>query len=198
MTEDNAARDRGNSRFPDLIEQAGAQLLTGDGFFRELLNVLPAAVYATDASGSVIYYNDAAADIRGYRPELGKTKWCGSWRLFWPDGRELPHDQCPMAVAVRERQAVRGLEAVVERPDGSRVSLIPYPTPFFDESGNFLGAVNLMVDITERKRSDELTQRLAHEAEHRTRNILATVAATVQLSQSDTPDGLKQAIRGRI
>jgi two-component sensor histidine kinase len=118
--------------------------------------------------------------------------------LFWPDGRELPHDQCPMAAAVRDRQVIRGIEAVVERPDGSRVSLIPHPTPFFDESGTFLGAVNLMVDITERKRSEELTQRLAQEAEHRTRNILATVAATVQLSSSETTDGLKEAIHGRI
>ncbi len=199
MTNETAASgvDRRNSHFADLIGRAGSLLLQGDNFFRELVNVLPAAVYAIDASGSVVYYNEAAADIWGYRPELGKTKWCGSRRIFWPDGRELPHDQCLMAVAVRDRQVIRGVEAVVERPDGSRVSLIPHPTPFFDESGIFLGAVNLMVDITERKRS-ELTQRLAQEAEHRTRNILATVAATVQLSNSETTDGLKAAIHGRI
>lgn len=200
MTDETAASngDRRNPPFADLIARTGAQVLQGDDFFRELLNALPAAVYATDPSGNVIYYNSAAADIWGHRPELGKTKWCGSWRLFWPDGRELPHEECPMAVAVRDRQAVRDLEAVVERPDGSRVSLIPHPTPFFDEAGEFLGAVNLMVDITERKRAEELTERLAQEAQHRSRNILAVVGAVVTVSRAETAEGLKQAIHGRI
>jgi PAS domain S-box-containing protein len=200
MTDGTAgsSADRRYLQFADIIGRAGPELLQDNGFFRELLNVLPAAVYATDASGSVVYYNESAVEIWGRRPELGKTKWCGSWRLFWADGRELPHDQCPMAVAVRDKRAVRGIEAIVERPDGSRVSLIPHPTPFFDDSGTFLGAVNLMVDISERKRTEELTKRLAQEAEHRTRNILSAVTATVTLSNSETTDGLKKAIHGRI
>jgi PAS domain S-box-containing protein len=208
---DNTASDLAQNGAPDhttaasatnglagLIGRTGQGLVEGDEFFRQLLNALPAAVYATDADGFVVYYNDAAAVIWGCRPELGKARWCGSWRLFWPDGRELPHEDCPMAIAVRDQEAVRGLEAVVERPDGSRISLIPHPTPIFSASGTFLGALNLMVDISENKRHEAQLAVLAREAEHRSKNVLATVSATVQLSQADTPEALKKVISGRI
>jgi PAS domain-containing protein len=71
----------------------------GSADFREVVEALPAAIYITDADGVITYYNDAAAQLWGWRPELGKNQWCGSWKLFWPDGRALPHDQCPMALA---------------------------------------------------------------------------------------------------
>src|SRR5262245_58025958 len=54
--------------------------------FRQLLDALPAAVYATDASGRITYYNEAALALWGQRPLLGSSEWCGSWKLFWPDG----------------------------------------------------------------------------------------------------------------
>jgi PAS domain S-box-containing protein len=97
--------------------------------FRELLDALPAAVYTTDAAGRITYYNDAAASLWGHRPTLGSSEWCGSWKLFWPDGTPLPHDECPMAVALKEDRAVRGTEAAAERPDGTRVPFIPLPDP---------------------------------------------------------------------
>src|ERR1700738_1604318 len=53
---------------------------------REVLEALPAAVYTIDAAGRITFFNQAAADLWGHRPELGKNKWCGSWRLYWPDG----------------------------------------------------------------------------------------------------------------
>ena len=86
--------------------------------FRELLNALPAAVYTTDAAGRLTYYNEAAAELWGHRPVPGSTVWCGSWKLYWPDGTPLPHGDCPMAVALREDRPVRGMEAICERPDG--------------------------------------------------------------------------------
>jgi PAS domain-containing protein len=44
----------------------------------ELLEALPVAVYTTDADGRITYYNQAAADLWGDRPELGRDRWCGS------------------------------------------------------------------------------------------------------------------------
>ena len=150
-----------DSPINDLIARAAGPLIEGDDFFRELVNALPAAVYTTDPSGRITYYNEAAAALWGCRPDLGTSDWCGSWKLFWPDGRIMPHDQCPMATAVKKQQAIRGLEAVAERPDGTRVPFLPFPTPIFNASGVFVGAVNMLVDITERKRAEEATQRLA-------------------------------------
>ena len=126
-----------------------------------LLRALPVAVYTTDAAGRITYYNEAAAELWGHRPILGKPEWCGSWLLRWPDGRPMRHDECPMAVALREGQPIRGAEAIAERPDGSLVPFLAYPTPLRDDAGTLIGAVNTLVDITERKRAELIAQRLA-------------------------------------
>jgi PAS domain S-box-containing protein len=127
----------------------------------DLLEALPVAVYTTDAEGRITFYNQAAAELWGCRPELGKNQWCGSWRLYWPDGRPMAHDQCPMAVALREGEAVRGEEAIAERPDGTRVPFQPYPTPLKDASGRVIGGINLLVDISASKEAELQSQRLA-------------------------------------
>src|ERR1700758_4172801 len=116
----------------------------------ELLDALPVAVYMTDAEGRITYYNEAAAELWGHRPELGSSRWCGSWKIYTPDGRTLPHDQCPMALTLKEGRPVRGVEAIAERPDGTRVNFLPFPTPLRDASGRVTGAINLLMDITER------------------------------------------------
>jgi PAS domain S-box-containing protein len=87
---------------------------------RNLLEALPAAVYTTDAEGRITFYNRAAVELSGRTPQLGDL-WCVTWKLFNTDGTYLPHDQCPMAVALKENRPIRGVEAIAERPDGSRV-----------------------------------------------------------------------------
>ena len=138
--------------------------ISGDvnGMSREAIEALPAAVYMTDAEGRLTFYNEAAVAFWGCRPELGETKFCGSWKLYWSDGTRLPHDQCPMAMALHQGRPIRGMEAVAERPDGTRIPFIPYPTPLFDASGKLTGAVNMLVDISERKRAEaDLAERQA-------------------------------------
>lgn len=168
--------------------------------FRDLLEALPAAIYTTDAQGRITYYNDAAAEMWGHRPPLGSSEWCGSWKLFWADGTPLPHGECPMAIALKEDRAVRGMEAIAERPDGSRVSFIPYPTPLHDDAGRLIGAVNMLVDISERKRAEEQQALLVRELHHRVRNTLATVQAIMGSTarSSDTIEEFKTALIGRI
>ena len=132
-----------------------------DRHFRQILEAIPAAIYATDAEGRLTYFNDAAVALWGRRPMLGEDWWCGSWRLFWPDGSEMRHDECPMAITLRTGKPVRGVEAMAARPDGTRYPFVPYPTPIHDEKGRLVGAVNLLIDISDRKLSEMATQRLA-------------------------------------
>jgi PAS domain S-box-containing protein len=113
-----------------------------------LLDLLPTAVYTTDAAGRITYYNPAAAKLWGRAPKVGEL-WCGSWRIYKPNGEPLPHDACPMAVALKEGREVRGVEAVVERPDGTRVPFMPFPSPIRDDESNVMGAINLLVDLTD-------------------------------------------------
>src|SRR5262245_49811610 len=146
---------------PDLLRQVVAGLAGEGELFRTVLDVLPVAIYITDAAGRITYYNEAAAALWGHRPKIGESEWCGSWKLFWPDGRPLPHDQCPMAMALVQRRPIRGLEAVAERPDGSRVPFLPFPTPLYDSSGVLVGAVNMLLDLSDRKRAEAYERRLA-------------------------------------
>jgi two-component system, chemotaxis family, CheB/CheR fusion protein len=127
-----------------------------------VLDQLPAAVYITDATGKITYFNEAAATLWGCRPTLNSDRWCGSWRLYWPDGRPMRHDECPMAVALKEQRIVRGGEAIAERPDGTRVPFMAFPTPLYDvSSGAMVGAVNMLVDVSERQRGVRAAHQLA-------------------------------------
>ena len=134
---------------------------TAETRFRALLDALPAAIYVTDAAGRITYYNQAAADLVGREPQLGTDEWCVSWRLYSPDGRPMRHDECPMAVALKEDRAIRGEQAILERPDGTRIPFAPYPTPLRDASGKLIGAVNMLVDISERQAADDARGYLA-------------------------------------
>jgi PAS domain S-box-containing protein len=147
----------------------------GEGRFHELLEALPAAIYTTDATGRITFFNPAAAELSGRTPRLGIDRWCVTWRLYWPDGRPLPHDECPMAMALKEDRAIRGIEALVERPDGTRVRILPYPTPLHDASGRLVGAVNMLVDLTDRDNAEcalrKLNQALEDRVDDRTRRL---------------------------
>jgi PAS domain S-box-containing protein len=124
------------------------------GRYRNFLEALGVAVYTTDASGAITYFNEAAAELWGRRPVLGE-EWCGSWKLFWTDGRPIARGECPMAICLREGREVRGHTAIAQRPDGTEVFFQPYPTPLFDRSGELIGAVNVLIDVTERRRIED-------------------------------------------
>ncbi len=137
-----------------------------DRRFRALLDALPAAVYTTDTAGRITFYNEAAAELWGHRPQLGRSEWCGSWRLLFPDGKPMRHDECPMAIALREVRPVTG-EAIAVRPDGSQVPFAAYPKPLLDPEGRLIGAVNTLVDISHRKAHEERQRLLINELNHR-------------------------------
>ena len=151
--------------FHDVTEpkRTEALLIERERWYRELLDALPAAIYTTDADGRITFYNQAAIELAGTKPQIGTDQWCVTWRLHRPDGTPLPHDECPMAIAIKENRPVRGEEAVAERPDGSLIPLIPYPTPLRDAAGALVGAVNMLVDIRDRKTAELERQRLVAE-----------------------------------
>jgi len=126
-----------------------------------LVDLLPVAVYLTDAEGRITYFNEAAVTLWGSKPRLNSDQWCGSWRLFRPDGTPLPHDQCPMALALKEGKPNRGNQAIAERPDGTRVPFMAFPTPLHDSAGRLVGAMNVLVDMNEHQRAEYASRRLA-------------------------------------
>lgn len=129
--------------------------------FAELLQDLPVAVYATDSAGRIIFYNEAAAELWGVRPAAGEARWCGSWRLWNPDGEPMAHDECPTALALRDLVDGRWTNAVAERPDGSRIPIAAYPSLLRRADGSVYGAVSTLLDLTENERADAMAIRLA-------------------------------------
>jgi two-component sensor histidine kinase len=121
-------------------------------------------------------------------------------RLYRTDGTPLPHDQCPMAVAVRERRPIRDVEAIAERPDGTRMPFMPFPTPLYDADGNFIGAVNMLVDLTSRKAGEAKEKLLVRELQHRSNNLLSVVQtiASRSLSTATSLSGAKAIFEARL
>jgi PAS domain-containing protein len=139
----------------DTVLTALGVLETGDPQLLSALDEITAPLYVTDADGLVVYFNPACIAFAGRIPVVRADRWCVTWKLYTNDGEFLPHDQCPMAVAIKERRPIRGLAAIAERPDGGRVNFMPYPTPILKD-GELMGAVNLLIDVTDASQTAEL------------------------------------------
>src|SRR6185437_3400665 len=190
---DRAGRIIGASKIARDIsdrKEADRRLLASEKKLQDLLAAIPAAVYTTDAEGKITYFNQAAVAFSGRIPTIGSDDWCVSWKLYWPDGTFLPHDECPMATALKEGRPVRGVEAVAERPDGTRVPFIPYPTPLRDADGKVVGAINMLVDISERKQAETHQRVLLNELNHRVKNNMQMMQSLLDSAarRIGTPD----------
>jgi PAS domain S-box-containing protein len=153
---------------------------------QELLSAIPAAIYTTDAAGRITYYNDAAVELAGRTPTLGSDEWCVTWKLYWPDGTPMRHDECPMALALKDGRAIRNAEAIAERPDGSRVPFIPYPTVMRDAHGKIAGAINMLVDISERRQAETQQRVLLRELNHRVKNNMQMLQSLLHAAAKKT------------
>jgi PAS domain S-box-containing protein len=152
----------------------------------ELLAAIPAAIYTTDAQGKITYYNEAAVGLAGRTPTIGSDEWCVTWKLYRPDGTPLPHDQCPMAIALKEGRSIRNAEAIAERPDGVRVPFIPYPTPIRNAEGKIVGAINMLVDISERRQAETQQRILLNELNHRVKNNMQMIQSLLYSASKHT------------
>ena len=138
--------------------------------YRELIENLPVATYSCDADGRIMIYNKAAVALWGREPEIGKDFWFGFWKVSGLDGKPIPLESCPMAVVLKEGKAIIGEEIIIERTNGDKLNVLPYPVPIFDSSGQINGAVNMMVDITEIKNAELALK----ESEKKYRQIVET------------------------
>jgi PAS domain-containing protein len=158
---------------PDEVVGAVAGFRGDAGRLQAMLELQPMPIYLTDADGWVTFFNRACIDFAGRTPVAGEDRWCVTWRLHTESGAVLPHEECPMATALRDRRAVRGAVAVAERPDGTRVLFTPYPTPIFGDDGRLEGAVNALIDVTDQRQAGALKAQA-----RRCRRLAQTVSDT--------------------
>jgi signal transduction histidine kinase/ActR/RegA family two-component response regulator len=162
----------------------------GETQLHSFLEALPAGAYTCDADGLITYFNEHAFNVWGRAPKLNDPidRYCGSFKLFATDGTPVPHDQCVMARALRTGTELSGHENVVERPDGQRRTVLAHATPIRDDSGKVSGAVNVVVDITDRKHAENGSRSTGHIKNeflailaHELRNPLAPIRNAVEI-----------------
>ncbi len=174
-------------------QRSGSIVDRGEREFRRLLEKLPAGAYTCDAGGLITFCNRRAVELWGREPELNdpRDRFCGAYKLFSPEGDPIRHDRCWMALALLTGQEFNGREIVIERPDGRRLTVLAHANPILGESGELLGAVNVLVDMSDRKGAedalrqvdrakDEFLATLAHEL----RNPLAPIRNAVRILEA--------------
>jgi len=190
----------------DLTESRHAEtaLRESEERFRTLFELGPVAVYYCDTSGVIQNFNRHAAELWGRVPGRGNTeeRFCGSFKLFHPDGSFMAHDRSPMAeVATGKIGAVRDQEAIFERPDGSRIAVVVNIRPLTNQHGEVIGAINCFYDITERKQAEaalikseklgaagRLAATLAHEINNPLQAVMNLLSLLGQSPTLDTQD----------
>jgi PAS domain S-box-containing protein len=161
--------------------------------YRTLFELAPVAVYSCDASGVIREYNRRAAELWGRYPQPGDTdeRFCGSFKMYRPDGSYMPHEKCPMGDVLSGKvPGVHDGEVLIERPDGSRVIVIVNIAPLTDDQGKVTGAINCFYDVTDRKNfereretllANERSSRMEAEEANRAKDIfLATLSHEVR------------------
>ncbi|MEY2511750.1 MAG: hypothetical protein QOE26_2513 [Verrucomicrobiota bacterium] len=146
------------------ILQRTAALGESELRFRRLVELMPVAVYVCDRSGIIQIYNKRAVELWGREPKLGDTaqRYCASLRLYSPEGQLVPHEESKMAEVLRTGVQANDLEVVIERPNGSCITVLVNIAPLRNGEGELIGAMNCFQDITERKEAGEKLARYTH------------------------------------
>lgn len=116
---------------------------------------LPVAMYICDAEGSLVQFNRRACEAWGYRPQLyaEAPRFGGALKLYYRDGRKIPQDELPMGQVLTTGRRRHDQAFILERPDGSRISILANIDPVIDDDGTIVGAVNCFQDVTSLQRA---------------------------------------------
>jgi len=170
------------------IKEREAAISRNEIWLRQLINCLNTPVYATDNEGRITMFNPAAVELWGREPVIGADLWCGSFRILRLDGTALPLEDCPMAVCLKEKRAVYGEEILVVRPDGGIRHVAPQPQPLYDDGGKMIGAINLLVDITELKTKEKALL----ESEEKNRQLVDSLERKVDEKVTDLKNAAEE------
>lgn len=144
-----------------ITARAGLEWFSGD-----LIEIMPAAVYVCNMNAVVVAFNQRAAELWGRSPAPGDIdqKFCGIHAPYLSDGDFLPHCGSPIDMVIRTGIPARDQEAIIERPDGTRVIVLVNIAPIFDKDGKQIGTINCLQDLTAQKLSEDNRVAIREEA----------------------------------
>jgi PAS domain S-box-containing protein len=151
------------------------------------------AIVSKSLDGIITSWNKGAERVFGYSASeaIGQPI-----TLVIPEDRQS--EEREILMRIRRGERIDHFETIRQRKHGSLIVVSLTVSPVKDANGKIVGASKIARDITEQKKNQEMITTLAREAEHRSKNILASVLAAVNLSQSSSLEDLKQTIVGRI
>ena len=131
-------------------------LKKSEGLYKTLVNSLPAAIYTCDKEGRITFFNELAVQLWGYTPNVNEDslRFCAAYKVWMKDGSFVPPDKTPMAITLQTGQSFRNVEALVERPDGSKFYACVNVDPLLNENNELIGAINVFQDITTLKQTE--------------------------------------------
>jgi PAS domain S-box-containing protein len=159
------------------IDTAVTNAVNESQFCHQLLQNLKASIYTTDAEGRITFCNKAAVELWGREPVIGIDRWCGSFKILNKDGGPIDLSEGHMATTLKEGRSLSGSEMIVVRPDGQMRNVATYPEPVFDSGGKVMGAINLLVDITDLRN----TERGLQQAEEKMRLLTTSLESEVEI-----------------
>ncbi|MEQ1677314.1 MAG: PAS domain S-box protein [Chitinophagaceae bacterium] len=149
--------------------------------YRDLIQNLPEAVYTCDEYGYLQLYNKAAVRLWGREPKPGDDVWCGSWKMFNPNGTDLPLENSPMAICLKNGKPAHGKEVMIQRPDENCRLVIQYPSPLFNAEGQLTGAINMLLDVTDNKEREIIIKH----TEEKYRNLIEQASDAILIYSFD-------------
>ena len=150
-------------------------------------------IVSKNLDGIITSWNRGAEHVFGYTAEeaIGQPI-----TIVIPLDRH--NEEREILTRIRRGERIDHFETVRQRKDGSLIVVSLTVSPVKNAEGQIVGASKIARDVSEQKRNQEQIAALAREAEHRSKNLLANVQATVNLSRANTTEELKQVIEGRI
>ena len=172
--------------FSDIAKrkQAEEALWDSNEKLTALFQSSPMAIITLDPDGNVTFWNPAAEKMFGWK----EKEVTGRFLPYVPEGKKSEHHA--MRNRVLRGEGFHNVEALHQKKDGSDINISISTVPLKDSTGSISGIMSVIVDITERKQTEEAL--LESEEKYRSlfnssRDAIMTLAPPTWLFTSGNP-----------